>query len=304
MATQSTRLGSAFLLVLGFVGAGFVAAPGTEVLKKVSSVYNGELTVLEDEAHGARFLLAQSRQGLVLQSRIDLTRKQELTMGYFQVMALLTGLHPAPEHVFNMGLGGGALPRFHLGRYPKSEVVSVEIDPAVIDLAKQYFYVTDNRHRIVEGDGFEILKLQPGKFDVVWVDTITPKEGPKAYIPAKYLNVLKDHLSDGGIIVANLGEWRNPESFSGVERSYRQGYEHGIRVKSPLPLRDEEPGTVLSLVQASAGETVPELQPSYFVAVGNTASLSCANFMSLYKKWRATRTLAIEWKGDGICKDL
>lgn len=300
------------LCALVLATAAFVPAPGLQVLKKVASVYNGELTILEDSKHSARYLLAQSRQSLVLQSRIDLGHKQELTMGYFQVMALLTALHPHPDQVFNMGLGGGALPRFHLGRYPKSEVVTAEIDASVISLAKEFFFVTDARHKIIEGDGFDTLKIQPGKFDVVWVDTITPKEGPKAYIQAKYLNVLRDHLGENGLIVANLGESKSPESFAGVERGYRQGYAHGIRIKSPMPLADETPDRVLSLVKTDASESVPALQPSFFVAVGNQDGLNCASFWTLFGKWKAAKSLDISWgsadaddgKAPGVCQDL
>jgi SAM-dependent methyltransferase len=292
---------------LALATAGFVPAPGVQTLKKVASVYNGDLTVLEDPKQGSRYLLAQSRQSLVLQSRIDLGRKQELTMGYFQIMALMTALHPHPDHVFNMGLGGGALPRFHLGRYPKSEVVTAEIDAAVIDLAKEFFYVSDARHRIVEGDGFDTLKMQPGKFDVVWVDTITPKEGPKAYIQARYLNVLRDHLGENGLIVANLGESKNTESFAGVERSYRQGYAHGIRVKSPLLLTDETPERILALLKENSGVRAPELEPSFFVAVGNQEGLNCASFWKRYHEWKAAKSLEISWgtdKAEGVCQDL
>jgi hypothetical protein len=190
--------------------------------------------------------------------------------------------------------------------------VTAEIDAAVIDLAKEFFFVTDARHRIVEGDGFDTLKIQPGKFDVVWVDTITPKEGPKAYIQAQYLNVLRDHLAENGLIVANLGESKNPETFEGVERGYRQGYAHGIRIKSPLPLPDETPDRVLSLVKTESGESVPALQPSFFVAVGNGEGITCASFWALFKKWKATKSVDIGWgsreadegKVAGVCQDL
>jgi hypothetical protein len=293
------------LLVTVTASTGFVPLPGSVMLKKVASPFNGDLSVLEDQAHGVRYLLARSRQGLVVQSTINLVRKQELTMGYFQLMALLTALHPRPEQVFNMGLGGGALSRFHLGKYPKSQVVSAEIDPAVIDLANQYFYVSDARHRIVVGDGFDALKAQSAQYDVVWVDTITPKEGPKAYVQARNLNVLREHLKADGLIVANLGESKTTESFSGVERSYHQGYAHGIRVRSPLPLHDETPAAILTLVTAGTGESVPELLPSYFVAVGNQASLNCAEFWKLYRKWKSAKAIQLDWgTTDGVCDDL
>jgi hypothetical protein len=312
MMTRRGLIWGVLALAWTMAATGFVPVPGSSVLKRVPSLYNGELSVLEDSGHGTRFLLARSRQGLVVQSTIDLSHKQDLTMGYFQIMALLTGLHPKPELVFNMGLGGGALPRFHLGKYPKSQIVSAEIDPTVIDLAKQFFFVSDSRHRILEGDGYGVLKAQPGQYDVIWVDTVTPKEGPKAFIQATDLKALRDHLKEGGLIVANLGESKTTESFSGVEHGYRQGFAHGIRVKSPMPLHDETPDAILSLVRAGSKERVPELLPSYFVVVGDSGSLSCAAFWTLYQKWTHAKTISAGWgskdadsgKVQGICTDL
>jgi predicted membrane-bound spermidine synthase len=207
-------------------------ATAPTVLEKVQSLYNGELAVLDYQ--GERYLIAQSRQERVLHSAMDLAHKERAVLRYTQILALLTRLHPQPDAVYNLGLGGGALARFHLHEYEKSHVDSAEIDPSVVTVDKKYFDITNPRHKIFEGEGFDILQQQTTKYDVIWVDDILSKKGPKAFIPASQLKTLQDRLNPNGIIVANLGGAQSSTYFSEVEQGYHRGYSHAIRIKSPF----------------------------------------------------------------------
>ncbi len=66
----------------------------------------------------------------------DLCRDEPncLKSTYTQTMALATSLHPKPVNVLNIGLGGAALPKFHLQVYKTlhPKITSVEIDPNII----------------------------------------------------------------------------------------------------------------------------------------------------------------------------
>jgi spermidine synthase len=76
------------------------------------------------------------------------------------------------------------LVRYHLYHYSHSIVTSVEIDPVVVQIAKEYFYLNsgtyllivlivedwDKRHTITIGNGVDFLKNTDQKFHVIWVD--------------------------------------------------------------------------------------------------------------------------------------
>ena len=283
-------------------------APRPQVVERVKSLFNGELAVVDYA--GVRYLLAQSRFGEVLQSTMDLDHKDKLGMDYLQVMALLTGLHPDPALVYDLGLGGGGLIRFHLHHYSKSRIDSAEIDPNVIGLAKKYFDVQSPRHRIFYGEGFDVLQRQGGKYDVIWVDDVLSKKGPKAFIKTEYLKTLRDRLAARGILVANLGEASKPEFYSEVVRDYRRDYSRGILIKSPIPHYVDAMQSIRMAAFPGAAPKIPARLPAYLIAVGDEPSLNCARFWELYRKWTAERVISVSWGPGGLappsdaCRDL
>jgi len=275
-------------IFLALFATGFIPPTKVEIVARKPSVYNGELMVLESA--GSRYLIAKSNRGIVLQSHLALAEHDEIKAEYLQVMAMLTSMHPQPAQVFNLGLGGGALPRFHLARFPKSEVESAEIDPAVIDVARKYFFVNNPRHTVLTGEGFDVLRSRTKKFDVVWVDAITPKEGPKAYLRAEHIQALQDHLRPDGLVVANLGEARSVETIEELERSYRRSFKYGVRVRLPESARRQTLETLKALVATSDVALDQPVLPIYFVAVGNNPSVNCGSFLAAYGKVHELRS--------------
>jgi len=302
-----TRWFLAVLLIFTAIAAAHGNVQAPVVLERVQSPYNGELAVLDYQ--GERFLIAQSRQGRVLHSAMDLAHKDRVVLGYTQLMAILTALHPHPDNVYNLGLGGGALTRFHLHEYDKSRVDSAEIDPSVVALDMKYFDVTNPRHRIFEGEGFEILQRQTAKYNVIWVDDILSKKGPKAFVPASQLKTLHDRLLDDGMIVANLGGAKNSTYFSEVEQGFHRGYSHAIRIKSPV----FKIGASLNILSEAAfpgkSQNIPAMLPTYLLAVGNQNNLTCARFWDLYHKWIDEKKISVDWDQTNLntgelCQDL
>jgi hypothetical protein len=270
-----------------------IKPPAPMVLERMNSVYNGELVVLDYD--GGRYLLAKSRVGIVLHSAMDLKHKEQLKLGYLQIMALLTGLHPEPSHVYDLGLGGGELIRFQLHQSSKNLIDSAEIDPNVILIAKKYFDVQNPRHHILEGEGFDLLKRQSTKYDIIWVDDILSKKGPKAFVNSAQLDVLRGRLNDRGVLVANLGEARESKYFSEVERDYQRGYSHGIRIKSPVSEQSRTLAKLSAIAFPGNGKLVPALLPTYLLAVGNDSDLTCARFWDLYRKWTLEKRITVRW---------
>ncbi len=221
-------------------------------------------------------------------------------------MARLTRLHPSltqsqpdslpkPIRIFNMGMGGGELPRFQLKHCTTCQVESAEIDPAISKIATEHFQVTHPRHKILDGDGFQILKHTSTKYNVIWLDAVSPKEGPRVYIKSQDLQILQNHLEPNGLIIANLGVAKTPTLLKDAERGYKQRYSHGIRVKIPV----EDFSRILGTFQAfvSKNQTTPEhtLTPGYVIAVGNAPSLNCARFLADFTAWQKRKQITVQW---------
>ena len=279
------------------------------VVDRKHSQFNGDIAVVD--AAGIRMLIADARQGIVLQSSMDLIDKTRLVSTYTQIMSILTSLQGKPSEVLDMGLGGGVLPRFHLSRYPRSKVDSIEIDPAVIEIARKYFSVENPRHQVLEGDGLEVTERQNQKYDVIWVDELTPKAGPNAVVQTRFLTALETHLTPDGIVVANLGPAPKWDQYRDVIDGYKRSYRFGVRVTGPnrsIEAFREATG----LVQThSHSNGLHDSDPNHFIAVGNNPALTCKKFWQTYSKWVSEKLAAgnlwpasSAYTPEGFCADL
>jgi len=259
------------LIVLG--SAGLFWLPLTaycQLVDRQISPHNGYILVFDNPTTGVRSLIAQSGTKSVLQSSLDLRNPLRLVDDYTQIIALITSLHPSPLSVFNIGLGGSALPRFHLSRYPTSFVDSVEIDNVMIAVAKKHFQAEQAHHTIIEGDGAAVLKTRTKRYQVVWIDAFTPDTGvPEVFLGDEFLSTLKAKLTPQNLVVFNL--WvETPERFRETVKKYKRGYSKGIIVKIPMLLNQ-------------------------IVAVGNNLRLTCANFFAAYEAWLKDKLVTLHW---------
>src|ERR1044072_8605383 len=71
------------------------------------------------------------------QSCIDTRHPDRLVMRYPQMMLGALFVNPAPQSVLIVGLGGGTLPRALRKVLPNVRIDVVEIDPAVVRVAKR-----------------------------------------------------------------------------------------------------------------------------------------------------------------------
>ena len=62
-----------------------------------------------------------------------------LEMPYQRVALAGLALCPEPRRILVVGLGGGALPSFLRVHYPDAAIDAVEIDPQVVEVAKDFF---------------------------------------------------------------------------------------------------------------------------------------------------------------------
>ena len=253
------------------------------LLEQDLSEYNGELIVSEND--GVRELTARSGRNTLLHSSFKVSNPTFCVDNYTRVMTLITSLSVSPDQVFNIGLGGGVLPRFHLSKYKNAKVDSVELDPKVVSLAKQYFDVEHENHSIIAGDGAVVLKQSNKRYDVIWVDAATPNSGvPKVFKTVEFKHTLRSHLTPAGIVIANVWE-RSTEEMNRLVSNYKRGFLRGIRVKVPLVINE-------------------------IIAVGNNATLTCDNFWDQYSNWYKLKTFPLKWegsldlRGSKICKDL
>jgi spermidine synthase len=164
------------------------------------------------------------------QSGVNLKDKREwvYTYTYLLSLGILTAdpqLESRPAHALIIGLGGGSFADFLAEVYPRWNVDVVEIDPAVIRLAKKYFPI-NGRVKIIQDDGRAYLKKKVHKYDVIVMDAFGEHYIPPELYTAEYFSLLRQRLVPGGLVLMNTWENNPLEAFemATLRKVFAQGY--------------------------------------------------------------------------------
>lgn len=151
----------------------------------------------------------------MLQSRVSLA--SPLVSGIPYTDGLHLGALAAEGKARALFLGGGAalVPRQYLELYPGIEIHVAEIDPEVIGVAREHFFVGPHpRLTLAVEDGREALSAaEPGSLDVIVVDAFGVGVTPRSLASAPFFALCRARLRPGGAVVVNLaGALVGPQS--------------------------------------------------------------------------------------------
>jgi spermidine synthase len=110
------------------------------------------------------------------------------------------------KNVLFIGGGGFSGPKNFLATYPDVRIDVVEIDPDVIDVAKNYFSLdSDNpRLRVINEDARSFLSKTDQNYDLIVLDAFSKSYVPFHLMTLEYFEILDEKLTQDGIIVSNL----------------------------------------------------------------------------------------------------
>ena len=111
-----------------------------------------------------------------------------------------------PRKVLLIGLGAGSLTKFLYRHFPFAHLTVVEIEPAVVDTARQYFKLPEDAKRInlVIGDGLEYVQNSGKKFDLILVDGYDGNASAGVLDTLPFYQGCRARLNADGILSANL----------------------------------------------------------------------------------------------------
>lgn len=175
--------------------------PGQAMALRVNQVLHVEKSKYQDI-----LVFESSDYGnvLVLDNVIQATERDE-----FSYQEMITHLamfsHPDPKKVLVVGGGDGGVLREVVKHQGIEEVVLCDIDEGVINASKKFLpsMSVGFQHPKVKvhiGDGFEFLKGNPGKFDVIITDSSDPEGPAEVLFQESYFHLLKDALTPEGVI--------------------------------------------------------------------------------------------------------
>ncbi len=179
-------------------------AVNAELIHRERSLYQ---TILVNKNGSTVCLQFSVRRDQRNQSCIDQRRPKEMVFTYTKMMMSALLLNPNPKRVLIAGLGGGTLPTALAELFPEAQIDIVEIDPAVVAVAKRFFgFAETAKLKVFTQDARVFTKralIRNATYDLIMLDAYNGDYIPEHLMTREYLNETKSLLTDNGIIAAN-----------------------------------------------------------------------------------------------------
>ncbi|HRX62597.1 MAG TPA: fused MFS/spermidine synthase [Candidatus Competibacter sp.] len=179
-------------------------SPAMTTIHTEKSLYRNILVYEED---GQRCMSFSQRNQTTRQTCQSLTDPDQFVFTYTRMMMAALYLNPHPRAVLIIGLGGGVLPTALARMFPETRIDIVEIDPAVVKVARQFFgFNPDQRVQVFEEDGRVFVK-RAGKsgrhYDLIMLDAFDHEYIPEHLLTQEFLFEIKVLLTADGVLAAN-----------------------------------------------------------------------------------------------------
>ena len=180
----------------------FSALAAETVLCEFDSAYHHIRVVQEGSMRALRF------DNNYYQSKVDVNNPLSGHFSYVELFFQGFLFKPNPNSVLMLGLGGGSVQRLFHHFQPSIPVRTVEIDPAVVDVAQKYFFFDPRQTPVTVSDARAFLRRTNEKFDFIIQDTYSSNLYG-TFIPfhlatLEYFNLVNERLSDDGVFAINV----------------------------------------------------------------------------------------------------
>ncbi len=123
---------------------------------------------------------------------------------YAMAAPFMSGIHAKDSlNMLILGNGTGTYATQCSRYFDNVNVETVEIDGKITDLARRYFEFPDTIP-VTEYDGRAYLAAVDKKYDVIMVDAYQDITIPFQMSSIEFFNLVKDHLTDDGVMVVNM----------------------------------------------------------------------------------------------------
>jgi spermidine synthase len=153
---------------------------------------------------------------------------------YATVVDLAKLMFASPGRLLLLGLGGGSVAKSFAA--DGWRVDAVEIDPKVVQLARQYFDVRSDSVHVHVQDGRRFLTTARGAWDVIVLDAYGSSAIPFHLVTREVFAECKSHLAPNGLLILNVEGrgWKDP-IFSAIAATLRTSFRTVISLPTGEP---------------------------------------------------------------------
>lgn len=192
-----------FLMVLGITSVFSFVAKAETIVHTERSLYRNIIVYESDGERCMRF----TKQLTSRQTCMSLKDPDHLVFNYTRMILGALYLQREPDKILIIGLGGGTLPSTLSKIFPKAKIDAVEIDPAVVLVAKKYFnFRVTSSMNVFEDDGRVFVKRagrRGTKYDLIILDAFDHDYIPEHLLTQEFLKEVKTIMTPDGVLAAN-----------------------------------------------------------------------------------------------------
>lgn len=187
---------SIFLILIGW------HVIDAEVIYQTTSAYHNIKVV---DTNGARYLYFDN----ATETRMSLDNPLEGHFEYTEYFHIPWLIKDSIKNVIMLGLGGGSIQKQVEYFYPDVNITTIELDPKVVNVARQYFFVRQSdRHKIIIEDGRMFLRRSNERYDLIILDAYTANRYgsyiPYTLVTKEFFALAKERLTPNGVLAYNV----------------------------------------------------------------------------------------------------
>jgi len=207
-----------------------VTAASKTVIHEERSLYTSILVQQQRDLLCLNFTLKRADSS---QSCMDVKNPKRMVFAYTRMVMSGLLFKPDPKNIMIVGLGGGTLPVALNEILPEAKIQTVEIDPAVIGVAKRFFNFTESaNNKIIQQDARVFAKraaLQKQQFDLIILDAFNGDYIPEHLMTQEFLTEVQSLLTPDGVLVANT--FASSDLYAHESNTYKEVFGKFINLK-------------------------------------------------------------------------
>lgn len=197
---QTKTLGILLLLAAGCLHTTVAA----KTIHQEKSLYRN---IIVREFNNRRCLVFSLKRGDKNQTCTDLRDPKLLVFAYVRMVFAGLLVKPNPGKILVIGLGGGSIPATLAELFPDAGIDIVEIDEAVVRVAKKYFsFVENEQMKVFISDARVYIRranLRGQQYDMIILDAFTGDYIPEHLMTREFFEEVKQLMTADGALIAN-----------------------------------------------------------------------------------------------------
>jgi spermidine synthase len=186
--------------------------PSSMFLAGTISIYTGNIIYQQDTPYNSLYVVDNNARGTrtlwlnsLPHSAMYLNGSNNSVFLYTDYFHIAFVFNPEIKKILFIGGGGFSGPKKFLEDYPDVTVDVVEIDSVVVETAKNYFSIPDERRlEIFNEDGRMFLSNTDKKYDLIVLDAYSKTYVPFHLMTMEFFELLNEHLNTNGIVLSNI----------------------------------------------------------------------------------------------------